>query len=65
MWCIWWERNNQHFEDSEKTVSDLKLFFFKILLDWVAMLVQNFSLLLSASPMYKNSALMNFHYLYI
>ena len=38
MWCIWWERNNRHFENSGKTVPNLKLFFFETLLDWVAML---------------------------
>lgn len=32
------ERNNQHFKDFEKVVPDLKVFFFKILLDWVAVL---------------------------
>ena len=38
MWCIWRERNNRHFKDLERSVSDLKLFFFKTLLDWVTML---------------------------
>ena len=38
MWCIWRERNNRHFEDLERSVSDLKLFFLKTLLDWVTML---------------------------
>ena len=38
MWCIWRERNNRHFEDLERLVSDLKLFFLKTLLDWVTML---------------------------
>lgn len=37
-WHIWQERNNQHFKDFEKVVPDLKVFFFKILLDWVAVL---------------------------
>ena len=35
MWCIWRERNNRHFEDLERLVADLKLFFLKTLLDWV------------------------------
>ena len=35
MWCIWRERNNRHFEDLERSVADLKLFFLKTLLDWV------------------------------
>ena len=38
MWCIWQERNNRHFEDLERSVSDLKLFFLKTLLDWVVVL---------------------------
>ena len=38
MWCIWQERNNRHFEDLERSVSDLKLFFLQSLLDWVAVL---------------------------
>ena len=35
MWCIWRERNNRHFEDLERSVADLKLFFLETLLDWV------------------------------
>ena len=35
MRCIWRERNNQCFEDSERTIADLKLFFFKALSDWM------------------------------
>ena len=38
MWCIWRERNNRHFEDLERSVSNLKLFFLKTLLDWVTVL---------------------------
>ena len=38
MWCVWRERNNRHFEDLERSVSDLKLFFLKTLLDWVVVL---------------------------
>ena len=34
MWHIWREQNDQSFEDSERTLPDLKLFFFKTLLDW-------------------------------
>ena len=33
MWCIWQERNNQRFEEYERIVADLKLFFFKTLSD--------------------------------
>ena len=36
MWCIWSERNNQCFEDSERTVADLKLLFFRMLTDWMS-----------------------------
>ena len=32
MWCIWRERNNRCFEDFERTIADLKLFFFKTLI---------------------------------
>ena len=35
--AIWRERNNWHFEDLERSVADLKLFFLKTLLDWVTM----------------------------
>ena len=35
MWCIWQERNNQCFEEYERIVADLKLFFFKTLSDWM------------------------------
>ena len=39
MWCIWWKRNNQCFEDFEMTIADLKLlFFFKTLLDWMSII---------------------------
>ena len=38
MWCIWRERNNRRFEDLERSVLDLKLFFLKTLLDWVIVL---------------------------
>ena len=38
MWYIWRERNNWRFEDLERSVSDLKLFFLKTLLDCVVVL---------------------------
>ena len=38
MWCIWRERNNRRFEDSERTIVDLKLFFFKTLSDWMSII---------------------------
>ena len=34
MWCIWKERNNRCFEDNERSMPDLKLLFFRTLLDW-------------------------------
>ena len=34
MWCIWKERNSRCFEDNERSMLDLKLLFFKTLLDW-------------------------------
>ena len=44
MWCLWWERNSRCFEDNERSIPNLKLFFFRTLLDWlVAMLNQSFS----------------------
>ena len=36
MWCLWRERNNSCFEDSERSISDLKLFFFKLF--WIGCL---------------------------
>ena len=36
MWCIWKERNSRCFEDNERSMPDLKLLFFKTLLDWFA-----------------------------
>ena len=42
-WCIWRERNSRCFEDIERFILDLKLFFFRTLLDWlVAMQNQSF-----------------------
>ena len=38
IWCIWRERKNQCFEDSEMTITDLKLFFFKTLSDWMSII---------------------------
>ena len=43
MWCIWLEQNNWCFEDSERTVIDLKLLFFKTLLYWMSV-VENHSI---------------------
>ena len=36
MWCLWRERNDQCFEDSEWYLPDLKLFIFKTMLDWMS-----------------------------
>ena len=35
LWCIWKERNRRCFEDSERSLPDIKLLFFKTLLDWL------------------------------
>ena len=35
MWCLWRERNARHFEDSERSIVDLKLLFFQTLYGWV------------------------------
>ena len=37
MWCIWKERNSRCFEDNECSMPDLKLLFFRTLLDWFSM----------------------------
>ena len=33
--CLWREQNARHFEDTECTIPELKLFFFHTLFDWV------------------------------
>ena len=33
MWCLWRERNSRCFEDIDRPIPDLKLFFFRTLLD--------------------------------
>ena len=44
MWCLWKERNSRCFEDIERSIPDLKLFFFRTLLDWLSILQnQSFS----------------------
>ena len=42
MRCIWRERNNLCFEGSKRTIADLKLFFFKTLLDWMSIVGSHF-----------------------
>ena len=43
LWCFWRERNSRCFEDKKRSISDLKLFFFKTLMDWlVALQTQSF-----------------------
>ena len=43
MWCLLKERNSRCFEDNERSILDLKLLFFRTLLDWlVAMQNQSF-----------------------
>ena len=34
LWCIWKERNSRCFEDIEHSMPDIKLLFFRTLLDW-------------------------------
>ena len=36
MWCVWRERNNQISKDLEMTLLDLKLLFFRTLIDWMS-----------------------------
>ena len=36
MWCIWRERNARTFEDCELSVVELKLHFYRSLLDWMS-----------------------------
>ena len=38
IWCIRRERKNWCFEDFERTITDLKLFFFKTLSDWISII---------------------------
>jgi hypothetical protein len=47
LWCLWRERNARTFEGCEKSSQDLKLFFFRTLLEWVNVvgLLSCFSLL--------------------
>ena len=58
MWCLWRERNSRCFEDNERPIPDLKLFFFRTLLDWLATLRnQSFSsfldfLVIFVDPLY-------------
>ena len=47
MWCLWRERNSRFFEDNERSILDLKLFFFRTLLDWLATFSQPIILFLS------------------
>jgi hypothetical protein len=41
LWCFWRERNDRSFEDCERTVVDLKSFFFKTLYHWTTALDLN------------------------
>ena len=38
MWCLWKERNSRCFEDNERSITNLKLIFFRTLLDWLSAL---------------------------
>ena len=35
MWCIWRERNSKSYEDTRSSLPNLKLLFFRTLLDWL------------------------------
>ena len=35
MWCLGMEKNSRCFEDNERSISNLKLFFFRNLVDWL------------------------------
>ncbi len=35
VWCLWTECNSRHFEDAERSIPELKRFFFHLLFDWV------------------------------
>jgi len=37
-WCIWRERDYWCFEDTKRVMPDLKLIFFRTLLDWMSVL---------------------------
>ena len=34
MWCLWQERNERTFEDKERSMEELKIFFFRTLCTW-------------------------------
>ena len=34
LWCLWRERNARCFENSERSILDIKFFFFRTLLEW-------------------------------
>ena len=35
LWCLWRERNSRRFEDTERSIPNLKLLFFRTLRDWL------------------------------
>ena len=44
MGCLWRKRNSRCYEDIERSILDLKLFFFRTLVDWLfALQKQSFS----------------------
>uniref|UniRef100_A0A2N9EFL4 Reverse transcriptase domain-containing protein n=1 Tax=Fagus sylvatica TaxID=28930 RepID=A0A2N9EFL4_FAGSY len=49
MWCLWQERNARTFEDCELSVVDLKLHFYRSLLEWM-----------SATGLFKISNMLDF-----
>ena len=57
MWCLWRERNSRCFEDNERSIPNLKLFFFRTLLDWWLLCETNHSLLFLIFLIYVISVL--------
>ena len=42
LWCLWRERNSRCFKDTERSIPDLKLLFFRTLRDWLFALQNKF-----------------------
>jgi hypothetical protein len=71
LWCLWMEINDRSFEDSERTLVELKYFLFETLYHLTTTLYLNLhslhycldllSLFNSVSPIYLNSAFCAFN----
>ena len=66
MWCICRERNSRIFEDTKSSMLDFKLFFFRILLDWLSV-VRNLCLfsIVDCLPQYTSCMLGWLFFLFI